>query len=394
MIARLLFLFALGVSPFAYAGRTMPLTKLPDEKLIALAPLLAHGDLALVESNADGTMKQVTLILFVAAPPETVHQVLSHPGDYKNFVPNVSRSSWTPEEGGGGISKWQLDLPVSSFEATDRYRFEPGPRGAVLVTSPDENDDGTFRWEFLPVSGGTVMVQYGYCDVKHANALVRSFLKKIPVTEHGLALAAQLLLAANMKREAEKRTPKGSLPPLDTRAAGPGFDFLLARGQVAILRSRPDGHFSDASILDRVYAGPKSLLDALTRPGAWKRFVPGVGESVEREHGPSSVEFSAEFSVPLVTWATRWSMRWNERAVEGVGVAGDLAGAHFQWDLRPRGDKETLVVYRVNQSLGRASVVARKLFEYEPSLEHGLNVAFSLVYLRAMRGFAEGWGAR
>jgi hypothetical protein len=389
-LLRLLFALALVVAAGPAQARVMPLDKLPDEKLLTLTPLLQHGDVALIESNRDGTMKQVTLILFVAAPPRTVHEVLAHPGDYKKFVPNVSKSTWEARPD-GGVSTWKLDLPVSSFEQTNVYHFDPGEAGGVDLTCPNPEDDATYRWELLPATGGTLLVQYGYTDVKHSNALVRRFLKKMPVTEHGLALAAQLLLAANMKREAERRTPPGSLEPVDGKAKPGGFGFLLDRGQVVVMRSTSDGRFADASLLDRMYAPSSAIAALLARPGAWSSFVPGVEGSSERSRLGDMVSFHSDFAIPLVTWSSTWEMRLGERAFDAAAVDGDLRGARFRWDLTPRAPSETLVVYRVTQRLTQSSSIFRKLVDYEPSLEHGLNVAFSLVYLRAMRARAEGW---
>src|SRR5581483_8076963 len=88
------FFAALLLSAAAHA-KVMPLERLAADKLVSLAPLLAHGDIALVESNPDGTMKQVTLMLLVRAAPETVHNLLTHPGEFDKFVPNVSKSTWT-----------------------------------------------------------------------------------------------------------------------------------------------------------------------------------------------------------------------------------------------------------------------------------------------------------
>jgi hypothetical protein len=359
--------------------------------LVALAPLLAHGDVALIESNKDGTMKQVTLILFVAAAPETVHEVIAHPADYKTFVRNVSRSDWEPREA-GGVSRWKLELPVSSFEMANVFRFEAGSAAPVHVTSLEERDEATYRWEMLGTPGGTVLVQYGYTDVKHSNSLVRSFLKKMPVTEHGLALAAQLMLASSMRKEAEKRTAAGSLPERSkTGENNPGFGFLLERGQVAVIRSLPDGRLSDLSLLDRYYAPPAKIGAALADPGAWSKFVPGVDESVVHGRSAGTAEATIKFAIPLVSWTSRYALRFTERVVEGLATDGDLRGARFRWDITPRGAKDALVVYRVSQRLTQSSTLFRTLIQHDPSLEHGLTVAFSLVYLRAMRGKAEGW---
>ena len=80
--------------------------------------------------------------------------------------------------------------------------------------------------------------------------------------------------------------------------------------------------------------------------------------------------------------------------IDGAGVEGDLRGARFRWDLAARGPSETLVIYRARQPLARGSFLVRKLFEVDPSLEYGLNVAFALLELRSMRGRAEGWATK
>jgi len=50
-----------------------------------------------------------------------------------------------------------------------------------------------------------------------------------------------------------------------------------------------------------------------------------------------------------------------------------------------------MAVYRVRQILGQSNILLRKLFQFQPSLEYGVNVALGLVYMRALRGRAEGW---
>jgi hypothetical protein len=376
------FLAALLLSSAAHA-KVMPLERLPADKLVALAPLLVHGDIALAESNRDGTMKQVTLILLVRAAPDAVHALITHPGEYEKYVPNVSKSSWTPSEN-GGTSTWKVDLPIGSFSQTNTYAFEPD--GGVLMTCPNPDDDATWRWETHAAGGATVMVLYGYTDVKHSSALVRSFMKKLPVTEHGLALAAQMMLAWNLRKEAEKRAPVApSLP-----ASGGGFNFLLDRGQVAVMRSHPDGKLHDVSVLDRVYAPIDKIAAAIGKPGEWSKLIPGVESSREISRG-GTIRYETSFHVPLVTWSSTWEMMTSATAFDSAAIEGDLTGARARWDLTARGPSETLVVYRVNQQLARSSTAYRTLIQYEPSLDQGLNVAFALVYLRAIRGRAEGW---
>jgi hypothetical protein len=78
-------------------------------------------------------------------------------------------------------------------------------------------------------------------------------------------------------------------------------------------------------------------------------------------------------------------------AVDGAALDGDLRGAQLRWDLSARGPNETLAVYRVREELDQSSVILRKLFQFQPSLRLGINVALGLVWTRAIRGRAEGW---
>ncbi len=382
-----LLLLSLAVATPAFA-KVYPLDKLPDDKVDKLAPVLQQGDLALIESNPDGTMKQVTLFLFCRAPAELVHDVVASPAGYGKFM-GLTKSETKPLDDGGTFHSWVLDLPVSQFDAMNKYYVEPGPLGAVKVLSFHDRDEATYRWEFHPVPGGSILVQYGYTDVKRSGSFVRNFVKKQAVMEHGLAMAAQLMLASAMRREAEQRAPK-PLPPLPPRGPMPSLDFLLSRGVIAITRSTPEGRFGEVSLLDRFFASASKIREILAQPGDYAKFVPGVS-TAEKRRDEGGVVYTMDFAVPILTWSGKFEMRMNGGAVESFAVEGDFRGARYRWDLTVKSLKETLVSFRFAQSLGQSSLVARKLIAAVPSLEYGLNVAYGLVYLRAMRAQAEGW---
>lgn len=348
----------------------------PHEELTRLAPLCARADVAVVESNADGTMKQVTLLAWIGAPPSLVREVIAQSERYREFVPNLVRSTHEPLPDGRWRSRWRIELPVSSFEGTELFW-----RDGDVVFEQAETDEAAYRYEALPVGGGTLLVQYGYTDVKHSNAFVRSFVRRQPMMEHGLALSAQLMFVTAMRAESLRRAGAAAAPPTGTASFAP----LLARGQVALMRS-VDGALGDVSVVDRVFAAEPRVADAIARANDYEKFVPGIDRSYKRGEG-----FFVEMALPIVTWATTFALRLLPHAVDGAGLDGDLAGARFRWDLSARGERETLVVYRVRQKLDVTSVVLRKLFHYQPSLEYGINVALGLVWMRAIRGRAEGW---
>jgi hypothetical protein len=348
------------------------LTTWPRAELERLAPLAAHADLACIESNPDGTMKQVTLLAWVPAPPALMRDVIVQSERYKEFVPNLSRSTREPMADGRWQSRWRIELPVSSFEGTNVYSLD----GDAILIRGDGN--AQYRYEMLPVGDGTLLVQYGYTDVKGSNAFVRTFLKRQPMMEHGLALSAQMMFVTAMRDEAIRRN--GGRPAAGAGGATPSFAPLLARGAVAVMRA------GEVSVLERIYAAEARVADAVTRAGEYASFVPGVDKSYRKADG-----VYVEMSVPIASWGSTWALRQEAHAVDGAALDGDLRGARFRWDLSSRAATETLAVYRVRQALDQSSVVLRKLFELQPSLKLGINVALGLVWMRAIRGRAEGW---
>src|SRR2546423_501963 len=76
---------------------------------------------------------------------------------------------------GGGKGGGKGPLPVSSFEGTNVYSLAPAEGGgdAVLL---DGDGAARYRYEPIAVGGGTLLVQYGFTDIKGSNAFVRSFV--------------------------------------------------------------------------------------------------------------------------------------------------------------------------------------------------------------------------
>ena len=96
------------------------LTTWPHAELERLAPLTAYADVGCIESNADGTMKQVTLLAWVPVAPSVMRDVIVQTERYREFVPNVSKSTREPLGDGRWQSRWKIELPVSSFEGAIR----------------------------------------------------------------------------------------------------------------------------------------------------------------------------------------------------------------------------------------------------------------------------------
>ena len=101
-----------------------PLTTLPADKLLTLVPSLRDQDLALIESDSRGMLKQISAMTLVVAPPATVRDVVGHPERYGQFVHNMSRSDIRKEP------STKTDTRSSSTEASTG-----GPSGGRLEHS-------------------------------------------------------------------------------------------------------------------------------------------------------------------------------------------------------------------------------------------------------------------
>lgn len=366
------------------------LRPLPRKQLEAVAGAARRAELAVIESKPDGTMRQVTMIVFVRAPAEAVRALVADVGGYLRFVPNLKAADFKQEPDGRWVNTWRLELPIATFAGRDAYEIDPAPLGPIRFHSLGTL--ATYQWDFVPVAGGMLLVQCGYTDVLHANRFVRAFVRRQPALEHGLALAAQYMLVSAVKKEAERRSGMAVAPGLAASAAS--LERLTERGQVVVMRAEPSGKLAEVSVIDHIFAAEARVHAVLADVSAYHEFMAGVDRSTVAEHDATNAVYLFEMALPIVTWSTIYRMRIDAHAIDGAGISGDLRGARYRWDLSTRGAEDTLVTYRANQPLARGNILVKKLFEVDPSLEHGLNVAFAFLQVRSIRGRVEGWATK
>ena len=120
-----------AVSGVAQAkAQPWPLTTLPADKLLTLVPSLRDQDMALIEVDPRGALKQITTMTLVAAPPATVRDVVGHPERYGQFVHNMSRSDVKQEPGGIALSRVQARLHGGQRRRAASLRVPAGGRRA------------------------------------------------------------------------------------------------------------------------------------------------------------------------------------------------------------------------------------------------------------------------
>jgi ribosome-associated toxin RatA of RatAB toxin-antitoxin module len=367
-----------------------PLTTLPTDKLLTLVPSLRDQDIALMEVDPRGALKQITTMTLVAAPPATVHEVVGHPEKYGHFVHNMSRSDVIKEPGGTLFHEYKLDYTVASVDGRHRYVFLPAVEGQAAppidVYDPDDNGTRHYRWEFYAApGGGTLLVEYGYSQIPQ-DGLYGKLIKRAQTLEYGLALIPQMTLMLAVKQRSEQMAP-GQARPGQT-GPQPSLSFLLDRGALALFR-RAGSRVSEVNLVDRTRAKPDVLVRVASNTSQWTKYVPTISKSTPMGSRQGLPTTEIEQSLPLMSWTTAWGVFANANSVDMFGLDGDLYRARMRWDFRALNPNQSEIVLRSVVDYDHGSVVVRELYKLEPLFQYGIDVGLQLVILRGVRQQAE-----
>jgi hypothetical protein len=360
------------------------LSPLPIELLRAYAPLCAHAELALLESDGAGHATQTTIVAFAAAPPEKVHEVVAHPEAWPTFLRNVSRSEVHARPDGSIENTWRVELPIGHVDGAQELRFEPGPAGAIDGRALGPGKEGVLRWEFLPVDGGgTLMVFYAHQDPLRDVPLLGRMLRRNPAYESGMSLAAGLVLVKGVQAEATRRAA-GMHARAPSPGRAPGFSPLLARGMVAVIREDDAGALVDVSVVERVAAPPSLMREIAASPETWPSFFSSVTHADVLRRDAAGIEYTMGVSAILLDVESTYRMNLVPGGVDTLAVGGDLRGARYRFDFAPADGGGTVAVYRGNSHLGGSSRILRAMFRFEPSFDHSANVGVGIIAMRAI----------
>lgn len=393
-----------------------PLSLIAPARVRALAPLLRSHDLTLIESHPSGSLKQLTILTLVAARPETVREVVWQAERYPEFLHNLSRSQVSRSDDGSFVHSFQVAYGVLGLAGRNRFVERlPVPAAAaddgeargearpIELFDPEPGPQGNrhLRFEFYAAGGGTVFSLYAYASLPSTIDLVRRFVALSPQLEPGFALAAALTFALSVKSRAEQLT---AAPGVVLPAAGPAdYDFLLARGPVALLRSRR-GRLSDISLIARSPASREALLDAVRQSSRWSESIPIVAKSSELAGSDEQSLVELQLTAPLFSLQSRYAIHTLGYSVDMLGVAGELVDSRLRWDIQPLGASgaalsaagsddsaapASKLILRGQHSLERASLILRQLYRREPLMEYGVNLGLYLLLLNGVRSSAE-----
>lgn len=397
---------SLSICPQAQAERARTrtvVTRAPAIDPEALAPLLARGELALVESHDDGTARQVVIFSSIAAPPERVYDVIADVEKYPAFMPSVVHSKIVKRQGPMVAYEWELDVPVFNLKGTRAMR---GARPTLIETRGVAGNfkESRERTELYGIEGGkrTLAVFYRAIDVGSAGMILKTMVELEPSMEHGVNLASGFVHLRDVRRRAEGT----ALPPSGSTAQGPVPRFarlelpertraavrkLIAFGPLAIIESNTDGTLKQCVLLADVAASKEQLAKIIHQPGRYPEFLPNIAEQKVVDAGGGKLKLAYELDVPLANLEGESLMEIEASGdVEVVATGGDITRGRWRWELTALGPDRSMPIHYAYSDVRETSFFVRKLIEKQPLFEHGIVVAASTVAIMGMKARAEG----
>jgi hypothetical protein len=197
-----------GVSAGDDAPEAPGVTPLPIEAhLDALAPMLEHGTVLVVQSTRGGPVAQVLLAEAVDAPAAIVRRVIREADRWPEFIDSLESQTMTQVTDASWDLEWRISIPMGSVGGTSRMKLRPD--GAIVVdTLSGDIQSGRAHWAALGRGEGrSILVHHSYSDLREASWLLGILLDAEPYLEHGILGAAGTLAVTRMKARAEELSP-------------------------------------------------------------------------------------------------------------------------------------------------------------------------------------------
>lgn len=169
-------------------------------------------------------------------------------------------------------------------------------------------------------------------------------------------------------------------------SAADGLDALLARGEVTLLETRPDGRLRQVTAIGLVEAPVDVVWAKLTDFAAYESWMPQVADStvVSTEGNTVVVDFSVAVVGPNVNFRQKLTLDPATRVIRGEWVDGALKGSRWEWRLEPRGE-HTLAHRVLFTNVVDTNWIVRSVEDENHTLEYGINVATGVVEMRGLK---------
>jgi hypothetical protein len=372
-----------------------------DEALGASAAL-GGADLMFMSNPAGDWPVRVMVASNVSASADKVQQVIRDPASYATAMPFFKRVQVvSQQEREPGIIDtevaWELEIPLRNLRG--KLWLRPQPSGVDLAFSEGDFAPGLLQLRARSDKGDSkrsscLLTVEGSANMRDINWATRKIVARSGLAEPAITAAAVFVMTKSLAGLSEGRVgqrPKAALAApqmlsLDGSLLGKVFASLVRNhGVWATIHSRADGRLSNIAVAVAVAASVEKAQGRSLRPATfsalpgWKKIALATDKSPPDEcKDLSTLCWSVDNNLPVFslsgTWKI-WPRPWRARM-----VTGDTRGAVMGLHLQPAASAaESVVVLAQQPRLDQAGLVARKLIDAEPFLEHGLALALTLM---------------
>jgi len=166
----------------------------PTGKAAELEPLLGRGTVAVVRSNAEGRLVDVSVVTRVPAAATAIVQQVREPELWPKLIPSVRRVKVTAR----GPSELEYDMAVSAMltEVVSSFRLSYVPGGADMLSIAGPIKGARIRWDIRPDGNqpaASIAVWRANLHLSETSSLLRAMLRIEPSFEHSANLTMGLL---------------------------------------------------------------------------------------------------------------------------------------------------------------------------------------------------------
>lgn len=173
------------------------------------------------------------------------------------------------------------------------------------------------------------------------------------------------------------------------------LDSLLARGEVSLLETTPDGQLKQVTAIVQVAAPIDVVWATLTDFASYKDWMPQVRKSDVVSTERLSSEASSAGAVVVVDWTltvvgpdvgfqARYTLDPARYTITGEHAGGALAGSRWEWRLESH-NGGTLVYRTVRSNVVGSNWLLKQVEDDYHTIDYGINAAAALVEVRGLK---------
>ena len=166
----------------------------------SLDALLARGEVTLLETRADGRLKQATAIGLVRAPIERVWAQLTDFPSYVGWMPTVHRSEVLVTEGNDITVGWTLSVVGPDIVYSALYRLDPAAHTIHGTWVEGALPGSHWEWRLEAKGGDTVVYRTVYTNVVDTNWVVKQIEDDNHTLDYGINVATGIIEIKGLKK--------------------------------------------------------------------------------------------------------------------------------------------------------------------------------------------------